>query len=380
VYWPRVVALPHDCQTPGVAPRLVQPRQSRQATDFTPTPEGPLANHPDWTRAESCIIVHVSEQSINRSIRPEGSRPSEGLFSLEKEYARTIAALNRIGILTPLPRSESLGVIGIDGEEYPVPTQEQLQEVFAHNEEVVDRKTRQGFTQLQLTPIAMPISQLIDRVESAVIKHATAGTIVQTKRNPTDADVPVRVNTGKPLWIWDMVRQAVDTPDLVYFPRAYNDRNHQGLTKEEAIQETRLCAVPGWSVGLIEPVPIMPQQGQGRTVGERRQLEGCYTPHEYLRTLSTATYEGETGWTPEDFLTHFAAQLETTDQVSHDRYDGNALWLLGTYVPSTGRKGLANLVPVGYWDRVHGRTYLSAHRSANRLKGWVARSTVRLGA
>ena len=318
----------------------------------------------------------MSEQTMNGTIPLEGSRPSERLFSLKMEYARTITALNRTGILTLLPRSDSSGVMGIDGKEYPVPAQEQLQEVFTHNKELVDRKMRQGFTQLQLTPIAMPTSQLIDLVKSAVLKHATAGKIIQTKQNPTDADIPVRVNTGKPLWIWDTVRQAVDTPNLVYFPQAYTDRNHQGLTKEEVMQKTRLCAVPGWSVGLIEPTPMMPQQGQGKIIGGRRQLEAYSTPRDYLRTLSTSTYQGETGWTPEDFLTHFVTQLETTNQVSQDRYDSNALWLLGLYMPNK----FSGLVPVGYWARVRGGIDVSAHRTGNRLRGWVARSTVRLGA
>ena len=321
----------------------------------------------------------MSGQTIDRTIQSESSRPSEGLFSLEKGYARTITALNQSGILTLLPRSESSGVVGIDGKEYPVPTQEQLRQVFAHNKELVDRKMRQGFVQLQLTPIAMQTSQLIDRVINAVLKHATAGNIIQTKQNPTDADIPVRVSTGKPLWIWDKVLQAADTPDLVYFPQAFTDRDHQGLTKEEVMQKTRLCAVPGWSVGLIEPIPIMPQQGQGETIGGRRQLEACSTPHEYLQIISTPTYHGETGWTPEDFLTHFVTQLETTDQVSHDRYDTNALWLLGSYMPDSGF-GLGKLVPVGYWARVRGKLDVSAHRSANRLRGWGARSMVRLGA
>lgn len=199
--------------------------------------------------------------------------------------------------------------------------------------------------------------------------------LYKQKQNPTDADIPIRVNTGKPLWIWDMVRQAVDTPNLVYFPQTYTDRNHQGLTKEEVIQNTRLCAVPGWSVGLIEPIPIMPQQGQGKVIGGRRQLEAYSTPRDYLRTLSTSTYQGETGWTPEDFLTHFVTQLETTNQVSHDRYDSNALWLLGLYMPNK----FSGLVPVGYWARVPGRMDVSAHRAGNRLRDWVARSTVRLG-
>jgi len=297
---------------------------------------------------------------------------------LEKEYARTITALNRTGILTLLPRSENSGVMGIDRKEYPVPTHEQLQEVFTRNKELVDRKMRQGFTQLLVTPIAMPASQLIDRVKTAVLNHAAAGKITRTKQKSTDADIPVRVNSGEQIWIWDRVRQALDTPDLVYFPQSYTDHNHQGLTKEEVLQTTRLCAVPGWSVGLIEPIPVMPQQGQGKVMGGRKQLEAYSSPRDYLKTLSTPTYQGETGWTLEDFLTHFITQLETTNQVSHDRYDSNALWLLGSYMPDS--LPTPHIVPVGYWSRDAGRKmYVSAHRTGNRLRDWVARSMVRLG-
>lgn len=298
-------------------------------------------------------------------------------FKLKKKYSCIIAVLNRTEILTLLPRSGKLGIVGIDGKEYPVPTQEQLQEIFACNKELVERKMQQDFTQLQLTPIAMPTLQLIDRVKTVVLKHAAVGEIIQTKQNPTDADVPVRVRTGEPIWIWDILHQTVDTPNLVYFPQVYTKRGHQGLTKEEVIQKTSLCAVPGWSVGLIEPIPIMPQQGQGKVIGGRKQLETLSTPRDYLRTLGIPTYQGETGWTPEDFLTHFMTQLETTNQVSHDRYDTNALWLLGTYMPNS--VPYAELVPTGYWAHATGRMYLSAHRTGNRLKPCVARSMVRLG-
>jgi hypothetical protein len=310
------------------------------------------------------------EQPVREIYRSQGFTPST-------QQTRTITALKRTGILSLLPQSGDSGVIGIDGKEYPVPTREQLQEVFAGNEELVDRKRRQGFTQLQLTPIAMPTSQLIDRVKTAILRHAAAGKVIQTKQDSTDAEIPVRVKIGEPIWIWDTLRQAVDTPNLVYFPQAYSDRNHQGSTKEEVMQNTRFCAVPGWSIALVEPIPIMPQQGQGKVLGGRKQLEAYSTPREYLGTLSTPTYQGETGWILEDFLTHFAAQLETTNQVSHHRYDHNALWLLGTYMPNPGHQGLTNLVPVGYWDR--GRIYLSMHRAGNRLRGWVTRSAVRLG-
>lgn len=300
------------------------------------------------------------------------------ITNIERDYACTITAMSRTEILFLLPRSKKLGVIGIDEEEYPVPTREQLQEIFNLNKELVDRKMRQGFTQLQLTPIAMPVSQLIERVKTVVLKHAAVEKILQTKKNSTNADIPARVNTDGPIWIWDRVRQALDTANLVYFPRAYSDRDHRGLTKKQVIREIRLCAVPGWSVGLIEPLSIMPQQGQGRVIGGRKQLEEYYTPREYLQTLSTPIYEGETGWTPEDFLTHFVIRLEKSNQICHDRHDGNALWLLGSYMPDSMPN--AKLVPVGYWDRDAGRRIrLSAHRTGNRLRAWVARSMVRLG-
>ncbi|MBN1901833.1 hypothetical protein JW926_10975 [Candidatus Sumerlaeota bacterium] len=71
--------------------------------------------------------------------------------------------------------------------------------------------------------------------------------------------------------------------------------------------------------------------------------------------------------------------LETKNQVSHDRYDNNALWLFDSYIPDIMPQAL--LVPVGYWSRDIGRKmYMSAHRTGNRFKAWVGRSMVRFGA
>ncbi len=306
------------------------------------------------------------------------ARTSKGLFPLEKEYVRTVVALNQTGVVSSLPRSKKVGVVGIDGKEYPVPTQKQVQAVLIQNKKLVERKLQQGFTQLQLTPLVMPLANLLERVKSTILQHAAGGKIIQTQPQITNGDFPVQVNLSNPIWIWERVRQAVDTPALVYFPQTYADYGHQGLSKKEVITKTDLCAVPGWSLGLIEPIPIMPQQGQGTIVGGRKQLEGNATPIDYLRTLGTPPYEGETGWTFEDFLTHFVTRLETTNQVSHDRDHSNALWLLGSFIPNLGGNRFKRLVATGYWGRK--RLYLSVHRAANRLKVSVARSMVRLRA
>src|SRR6266566_7501080 len=119
----------------------------------------------------------MSKQSIDASAHMEGAPQSEQLFPVEREYVRCVTALNRTGILTPLPKSENIGVIGIDGKEYPIPTQEQVVTLFAYNRELVGRKVPQGFDRLELTPMAMPTPLLLDRMKAALLKHAAEGTI-----------------------------------------------------------------------------------------------------------------------------------------------------------------------------------------------------------
>jgi len=65
----------------------------------------------------------------------------EQIFPLEREYTRCVTALNKVGIPVLLPKSESNGVIGIDGNEYPIPTLEQVRELFALNKDLVVRKS-----------------------------------------------------------------------------------------------------------------------------------------------------------------------------------------------------------------------------------------------
>jgi hypothetical protein len=297
------------------------------------------------------------------------------LFPVEKEYARCVTALNRTGILTLLPESESAGVIGIDGKEYPMPTREQVVELFAHNRELVCRKVPQGFDRLELTPMAMAMPLLMERMKAAIIKHAAEGKIYQTRRSPADPLIPVRVNAEKHVWPWETLRQALDTDELVYFPREYSS-NHGGQTKLEAANNGRICAVPGWSVGLVESFPIMAQQGQGKISGGRRQLEIGASPNEYRQTLQMEAYQGETGKTLEDFITKFLTHLETTDEVSNDVADDNALWCLAQYL----KLPYADVVPTGRWHRSVGRARLDTHRSNNKLcaKSFGGSTTVRL--
>lgn len=141
----------------------------------------------------------MSRQRVNASVRLEEAPQSGELFPVEREYARCVTTLNRTGVLTLLPKSESFGVIGIGGTEYPVPTREQVVDLITHNEELIERKVPQGFDRLELTPMAIPPLMLVDLLKAALLKHAAEGRIYQTRRSPSDPLIPVRVNPKKKL-------------------------------------------------------------------------------------------------------------------------------------------------------------------------------------
>jgi len=187
----------------------------------------------------------------------------QNALSIEKEYARCVAALELSGLLTALPKSRNPGVEGIDGKEYPLPTLERVKELFAHNEDLISKKIPQGFDQLELTPLAMPTPRLIGLLEAAIQRHGAEGNIYQTRRSSNDPPVPVRVNSEKHVWIWEVLRQKLDTDELVYFPQEYGS-DHGGQNKSEAINNGAICGAPGWSIGLVESSQSCLGQDGGR--------------------------------------------------------------------------------------------------------------------
>jgi hypothetical protein len=193
---------------------------------------------------------------------------------VKNQYTRFMFALQQTGVTSLLPQVKKYGVIGTDGIEYPAPTFEEVELALENNSELVERKQKQGFTQLLLTPLAMPIIQLMDKAIETIRAHATTGIIFQTKGNENDADIPVDAHVKSPIWIWEKLRQALDTSQIIYFPQVYTKHDNKGLTKEEVINSTELCAVKGWSIGLIEAQAIMPHHGQETHFKIKKSVSG----------------------------------------------------------------------------------------------------------
>jgi hypothetical protein len=291
---------------------------------------------------------------------------------LEVQYARCIRILTNTEIIKTLPIAKCLGVIGIDGEEYPVPTLEQVKNLFDKNRELVTKKKSQGFTRLQLTPFAVSIANLKKHAGSVILQHYQEKKIFQAKKNPLDPDIPIEVDKNEPIWTWTGLNEVDENGTLIYFSRSYDLENDHSYSKPELIDVIDVCPISGWSVMLIESFAILPQEGEGQIIGERKQLEINSAPMDYLETLRGAGYEGETGWTPEDLLIDFISRLEETNQVSHDWNDYSALWLLATY-----QKDEAG-VPYADWYRGYKQLSSGTYSADVKIQGWGSRSAVRL--
>jgi len=281
---------------------------------------------------------------------------------IEEEYSAWKAILEKTNIIVSFPKTKKLGIIGLDGREYPLPTLEQVLELFDKNQKLVNIKYSQGFKHLELVPLALPLPQFTKILERIITEHRDGATPYKTRRLLTGALVPTRVNKEKLGRVWETLEQAYENKELIYFPQEFSD-NNKGMTKLETINNPNICSVPGWAIGLTEGLNIIPQIGKGKILKGRKQLEAGCSPNEYLEILKGKAYVGETGKTLEDFILEFIFRLEKHKEVSFTDEDNNGLWCLGQYY----KLPYDRVVPVGRWLGKVGRVRLDSHRTNNKL-------------
>ena len=270
-----------------------------------------------------------------------------------RQYETQVKTMARTGLLELLPDAGEMGIIGIDGKEYPVPSMEAIVEDLMKTPErkaMVEKKMKQGFTEIDLTPMASPIARLKILAENVIRKHHAEGKLFATRKNPADENEPLvalELDTNQPLFVWDKAEHGDVNGEIKYFPKQFDKNDHGGVTKPEWLAESASSPFPGWDVSLQESTINIPRQGKGKTIGGRKQLETNKSPIEYLKTLLTdPAYHGESGTTLEQWLTKFVKTLDTTNQVIDD-YQGNGSlnYLIAQYHVASDR------VLFGYWYR-----------------------------
>ncbi|MBU0546278.1 hypothetical protein KKA13_03430 [Patescibacteria group bacterium] len=298
----------------------------------------------------------------------------------KQQYNKQVEIFSRIvklangketSILQTLECGE-VGIMGIDGYEYPLPktddereklrqgmekagmTEEEIKEevknittiedIIRENKESYETKLKQGFTRLQMTPFGMPLETMALILERTIVKHHKEGRLFATKDNPTDPNEPLNLDTNQPLFKWDGwidpnapegARGADVTGKCVYHPKQLTKDGHGGQTKQQILDEQREKENPfvGWEVKLLEANINIPRENKGQAKHNRKQLETNRSSNDYLKTLLTnPQYAKEQGMTLEDWITLALTYLEEQNQVIDDfNGNGSACLLTGSY-------------------------------------------------
>ncbi len=274
-------------------------------------------------------------------------------LKLKEQYLSQVRVLYKSGILENFAvdpeqgrYTPEMGIIGIDGQEYILPSYEDLLERLKDPEKrkLIEKKADQGFAKLQLVPFAMPLTVLIQRYKEVLLKtHKESGI------KSTDS-TKLELNTEDPLYVWEDLLQC-DNPEtspdkqMEYGVTTYDAKTKEargGKYKSELLNENPTNA---WHITLIEDLPDLPAENQGQTISGRKQIEPNKSSKQYLQEFQTnPQYQSESGQTPEEALTTWLTYLQEK-KTAIDDYQGQGKinWLVGQY--------LSGRVPNFHWNR-----------------------------
>ncbi len=289
-------------------------------------------------------------------------------ISISEQYEKQIETLKAVGLIEHLASGE-YSIIGQDKKEYIVPTLEEILERMNKDIEKYKTKIEQGFSKLLIVPFA---KKLYDPEDDKSLTSAYSKLILEKHQNnqlmATSGDA-LELDGNTPLWVWEDGYNQ-DDENIIYFPKQYDPENHGGKTKNQLLQEENL----GFQILLIEDLPDLPAENEGKTIVSRPQLEANLTPIEYLEKLQTdPNYQHEQGLTAEAWLTYTITYLYENDQVIDDwKGQGKFCYNLATYFPSS------TVVSSGSWRRNFRQSSLGRNDVSNRFSVSSARPSVNI--
>lgn len=233
----------------------------------------------------------------------------ERYLHLTEQYENQIQALANADILEELSDGK-LGIVGVDGNEYPVPTLDEVYErIDSRKIEGLKVKQEQGFTQLLMVPFAIDVSKLIKKYEEVVRTHKKAGTL----KNVSGDELKILTSYVSP---------DISQNSIVYYPQSYTGEDHSFNTKRDILSRKKEWG--GWITELIEDRPRLYRNEPMRPDGSRFPIfDPISKPsiQDYQQLLNNnPDYRHETGTTLEDWLTYAISRLEK-DGVHIDDYN-----------------------------------------------------------
>jgi len=347
----------------------------------------------------------VTNKEPLKEEHPEYLEEAEHLYHLTEQYNAQVFLLQRCGILhtkqEQLPTGrlqrlfdlfqsllafgkkkrpeikgtkETFYITGTNGQEYSVPTLEQIAQRLYEQREKLETKRDQGFTKLLLVPFGMNLDALLDTFKQFLLCHRFL--LVPDSQRRQGAEE-----------LLNMMLYSLNEggePSNIYDPQCFEYKEHHGRTKTEILaeQEKKIASFPpGWRIvllqslnqedlGSVKGIASIPRNGRGKQRGvfhPRPDVEAGYTPSEYLSIFvqaqqdSTDPYHGESGMTPEDWIIAFMTHLEETrkplDESTPESDMTSACSLTGAYLSPYGG------VTEAYWYNYGERVTLDSRRS-----------------
>ena len=293
------------------------------------------------------------------------TRVEQLFINLKEQYKTQVKALYEVGVLELMADGKNVGYVDYKGQEKPLPSYDEIIARMESQYELLEKKFKQGFTQLNLTAQLIPLSFLTDRVRDEILKAK------KERRLKSTSGEELELYEKQPLYINDEYKDVDTNGSLVYFPTQYTEKDHGGLTKEELEGDERL--LNGFLISLTEDQPDLPSQGKGKTVEGRKQLEANMTPEQYLKLLQTdPQYFKESGQTPEQWLTYFMTNLKQGRVVDDYQGKGKVNWNLAGFFKGSG------LVSLSDWYRYNQEARLYGDHQSERHDYYGFRSSVNI--
>ncbi len=193
-------------------------------------------------------------------------------LKLKEQYETQVEVAWKSGLFEKKEGAESdLPVIERGGVEYPMPSWQEVKEVLRkpENLEIIKEKSAQGFTKMLIVPFGYDLKTMAEKFKEKVRELDQVGLNEDGSSNPNkgifgaggekvefdrkDRDYPVNIKEH-----WNEHR-------IVYYPKQYDHQNHEGMSKEEAINNKG-----AWHICFVEDMPVIPKGI--KKIGGRTQI------------------------------------------------------------------------------------------------------------
>ena len=327
-----------------------------------------------------------SEIGKLREMKDANVAPELKHLKLKEQYESQVEVAWKSGLFgrKELAKGTSNPVIERGGKKFPMPKWQEVQKTLRkpENLEVIKEKSAQGFTKMLIVPFGYDLKTMAGKFKDKVRElDQTTGIFgaggEKVEFNREDNDYPV----------W--VMREWEEKKLVYYPKQYDEKNHGGLKKEDAIKING-----AWQICFVEDMPVIPLEADEKkdVIGGRKRIDrkgSCIKGQTEIPELqqfhaamedkekmeNPTKYKHEKGQTPEQYLwMQLTSLLENEKPVLMD-YE-NSVWA-GTYLTENYNIVLRSVLFAG-WAQHICRIYLDWYDPDDQDDGYGFRPSVNI--